>query len=206
MAEDSTQTQTTSTTEGESTTTQTAGGQQATDSTTGAATQTATSTTEAQTQTTKIDTSSPEFKAALTEAIKAKLPQLQRQAKAQVAKELSGEKEGEPTVDELKTKLSERDAKLRVLEARDQLESFIADKRNQLQVRNVRGLFKLIKDDLEYDEEGKVTNFKDVIAAAKSEAAEFFGGQASSIDAGVRAQQNGSADMNQRIRALAGRG
>lgn len=153
----------------------------------------------------KIDTNSPEFKAALTEAIRQKLPQLQKQARKDVAKELSGEKDGEPTVEQLKSQMSEKDTELRTYRAKDQLEAFVSDKRNQIQVRNLRGLFKLIKDDLKYDDEGNVTNFKDVIAQAKAEAAEFFGGVTPSIDAGIRAQQNGSADMNQRIRALAGR-
>ena len=145
---------------------------------------------------TKIDTNSSEFRAALTAAIEKKLPQLQKQARAAVAKELSGEKDGEPTVEELKTRITERDQRLRVYEARDQLESFAADKRNQVQISNFRGVFKLIKDDLEYDDAGKVTNFKDVLAAAKAEAPEFFRGTSSSIDAGNGSRQQPAMDMN----------
>ena len=204
MADESTQS-TQTTTEGKESTqaTSTADGQKAGDSTTttGADAQTAQTTTEAKTtETTKIDTSSPEFKEALTKAIREKLPQLQKQARRDVAKELSGEKEGEPTIDELKSKISERDAKLRVFEAKDQLETFVADKRNQVQVRNLRGLFKLIKDDLKFDDEGNVTNFKEVIATAKSEASEFFGGTSSSIDAGNGSRGLATADMNALIR------
>lgn len=201
MAEESTQTQTT-TEDKSNSTTSTADGQQAADTSTGADTQTAQTTTEAKVDKTetkteaKIDTNSPEFKQALTDAIKSKLPQLQKQARAAVAKELSGEKEGEPTVEELKTKITERDQKLRVYEARDQLETFAADKRNQITISNYRGVFKLIKDDLQYDDEGKVTNFKEVLAAAKAEAPEFFRGQSSSIDAGNGSRQQPAMDMN----------
>ena len=145
---------------------------------------------------TKIDTNSPEFKAALTDAIKNKLPQLQKQARAAVAKELSGEKEGEPTVEDLKGKLSGLESRVRIYEARDQLETFAADKRNQITISNYRGVFKLIKDDLQYDDEGKVTNFKEALAAAKSEAPEFFRGQSSSIDAGNGSRQQATMDMN----------
>lgn len=207
MAEEST-TETQTTTGKESTTTQTAGGQQAADSTTGADTQAA-QTTEGQSQTTetkttetKIDENSPEFKAALTAAIEKKLPQLQRQARAAVAKELSGgdTKEGEPTVEDLKKQITERDTRLRTFEARDQLESFVADKRNQITVNNIRGVFKLIKDDLKFDDDGNVTNFKEALAAAKLDAPEMFRGAASSIDAGNGARQIAATDMNALIR------
>lgn len=199
MADDTT-TQTT-TTEDKSTNTSTADGQKAEDTSKGADTQTAQTTTEAKTtdttKTEKVDiTQSPEFKQALTDAIKNKIPQLQKQARKDVAKELSGEKEGEPTVEELKTKITERDNKLRVYEARDQLETFAADKRNQVTISNYRGVFKLIKDDLQYDDDGKVTNFKEVLASAKSEAPEFFRGQSSSIDAGNGSRQQSAMDMN----------
>lgn len=149
----------------------------------------------------KIDTNSPEFKDALTKAIQAKIPQLQKQARKDVAKELSGEKEGEPTVEDLKSKLTGLEAKVRVYEARDQLETFAGDKRNQITISNFRGVFKLIKDDLQYDDDGKVTNFKDVLASAKLEAPEFFRGQSSSIDAGNGSRQVGTMDsMNALIR------
>lgn len=141
-------------------------------------------------------TATPEFKDALTKAMAAKIPQLQKQARKDVARELSGEKEGEPTVDDLKAKMSTLTTENMKLKARDQLEEFVSDKRNQVQVKNLRGLFKFIKDDLQYDDDGKVTNFKEALAAAKVEAGEFFGGTASSIDAGNGSRQAATADMN----------
>lgn len=202
MADESTQTQTTTTEDKSNSTTSTADGQKAADTSTGADTQTAQTTTEAKvdktdTKTeTKIDTNSPEFKTALTEAIKSKLPQLQKQARAAVAKELSGEKEGEPTVEELKTKLSKQDERLRRYEAREQVEDFVGDKRNQVQVRNMKALIRYVEHDFEYDEQGKVTNLKDLLTHAKSEVPELFGGQSSSIDAGNGSRQQATLDMN----------
>lgn len=199
MADDTT-TQTT-TTEDKSTNTSTADGQKAEDTSKGADTQTAQTTTEAKTtdttKTEKVDiTQSPEFKDALTKAIRDKIPQLQKQARKDVAKELSGEKEGEPTVEDLKKQNADKDVELRTYRAKDQLETFAADKRNQVTISNYRGVFKLIKDDLQYDDDGKVTNFKEVLASAKSEAPEFFRGQSSSIDGGNGSRQQSAMDMN----------
>lgn len=206
MADESTQTNQTTTTENESTsTTSSADGQKAADSTTGAATQTAKTTTEAsdkadKTTETKIDENSPEFKSALTKAITAKLPQLQKQARAAVAKELSGEKEGEPTIEDLKKANSDKDTELRRYRARDQVEDFVGDKRNQVQVRNMKALIRYVEHQFEYDDNGKVTNLKELLTAAKSEVPELFGGTSSSIDAGNGARQVPVVDMNALIR------
>jgi len=144
----------------------------------------------------KIDENSPEFKAALTKAITAKLPQLQKQARAAVAKELSGEKEGEPTVDDLKKLNSDKDSELRRYRARDQVEDFVGDKRNQLQVRNMKALIRYVEHQFEYDDNGKVTNLKELLASAKLEVPELFGGSSSSIDAGNGSRQQPALDMN----------
>lgn len=144
----------------------------------------------------KIDTNSPEFKAELTKAIAAKIPQLQKQARKDVAKELSGEKEGEPTVDDLKKLNTDKDNELRRYRARDQVEDFVGDKRNQLQVRNMKALIRYVEHQFEYDDQGKVTNLKELLTSAKLEVPELFGGQSSSIDAGNGARQQPAMDMN----------
>lgn len=202
MADESTTESTQTTTAKEFTsTTSSADGQQAADSTTGAATQTA-QTTEASNKTdtaqteTKIDENSPEFKTALTKAIQAKLPQLQKQARKDVARELSGEKEGEPTVEDLKKANADKDSELRRYRARDQVEDYVGDKRNQLQVRNMKALIRYVEHDFKYDDEGKVTNLKELLTSAKLEVPELFGGQSSSIDAGNGARQQPAMDMN----------
>src|ERR1051326_369695 len=82
-----------------------------------------------------------------------------------------GDSSTKPTVEQLSKRAEDAEQRLRVFEARDQLETFISDKRNNVQVRNVRGLFKYIKDGLEFDDEGNVTNFREVLAQAKNERA-----------------------------------
>jgi len=109
-------------------------------------------------------------------------------------------KDAKPTVETVTKERDDLAQRLRTLEARDQLETFIADKRNNLQVRNIRGLFKYIKDDLEFDDEGNVTNFKDVLTQAKSEAGEFFGANHGSADGGRGNNQPANVDMNTIIR------
>ena len=165
----------------------------------GAGTQTAKKTAEAA----QADiTQTPEFKAALTSAIEKKLPQLRKQ----IAKEVSGEKEGQPSVEELKGRAETAETELRRYRARDQVEAYVSDKRNNVQVRNMRALVRFVEHDFEYDDEGKVTNLKDLIAQAKADAPELFGVAAGSADGGAGAHsQNGDGDMNARIRQAAGR-
>lgn len=165
--------------------------------TTGAGTQTA-STSEAA----KPDiTQTPEFKAALTAAMEKKLPQLKRQ----LAKELTGEKDGQPSVEEIQRRADEAESSLRTYRAKDQLEDFISDKRNAITVKNPKAVFKYIKDDLEYDDEGKVTNFKDVLSRAKAEAPELFIPVTGSVNAGAGGHSAVGVDMNRELRRAAGR-
>src|SRR5687768_387117 len=63
-------------------------------------------------------TQTPEFKAALTSAIEKKLPQLRKA----IGKELSGEKEGQPAMEELQQRATAAEAELRTFRAKDQLE------------------------------------------------------------------------------------
>lgn len=165
---------------------------------TGAATQTAK--TEAQTDITQTQ----EFKSAVTAAIEKRIPQIRKQ----IAKEVSGEKEGQPSVEELqqRTEATERD--LRFYKARDQVEDFVTDKRNQANIRNVRAFCRYFKDDFAFDDEGKVSNLKDLYTRAKVEAPELLGMGTGSIDgaAGNNNPAFSGADMNSRIRHAAGRG
>lgn len=144
-------------------------------------------------------TQTPEFKQALTAAIEKKLPQIRKQ----IAKEVSGEKDGQPSVEELQQRSETAERSLRFFQARDQVEDFISDKKNQANIKNVRAFCKYFKDDFTFDDEGKVTNLKDLYTRAKVETPELLGMVTGSIDAG--AGTNGSAqdsnDMNARLRA-----
>jgi hypothetical protein len=189
------------TTEEESKETSADDGKKTDDSKAGAETQAA------KTEAAKVDiTQTPEFKTALENAIRAKMPQLHKQARKEIAKEVSGEKEGQPTAEELKTRAETAETELRRFRARDQVEAYIADKRNGVTVRNTRALVRFIEHDFEFDDEGKVVNLKDLVTQAKVEAPELFGVITGSADGGVGARSSGSPDMNTLIRQRAGYG
>lgn len=134
---------------------------------------------------------------------------LQRDVKKELQKELkklSGEQEGQPSVEELKGRAESAETELRRYRARDQVDAYVSDKRNNLTVRNVRALMRLVEHDFEYDDEGEVTNLKELVAQAKAEAPELFGTAAGSADGGAGAQNgSGALDMNSHIRQMAGR-
>lgn len=116
-----------------------------------------------------------------------------------------GESTTKPTVDSVAKERDDALSKLRVYEAAEQVEEFITDKRNNAQVRNMRGLLRLIRSDYEFDDDGKVTNLKELIAEAKRDAPELFGAPASSVDAGAGGNGAVGASMNDLIRRAAGR-
>jgi hypothetical protein len=94
---------------------QTANTSDATAQNTGAATTGAGTQTAQNTGANNVDvTQTPEFKAALTAAIKDKIPQLRRQ----LAKDISGEKDGEPGVADLQQQLNEEKTARQKAEAR----------------------------------------------------------------------------------------
>jgi hypothetical protein len=150
-------------------------------------------------------TETPEFKAALTAAIKDKIPQLKRQ----VAREFTGEKDGGVTLEELQRQLSERDAKLRAYEAKDEVQKFISNGQNKLNVdpKNIRGIEALVIPQLEYDDNGKPSNLREAFESAKVIAPALFVNSTSNINAH---SGNGNAtrpgNMNDWIRQQAGIG
>jgi hypothetical protein len=150
-------------------------------------------------------TQTPEFKSALTAAIRDKIPQLKRQ----IAKEITGEKEGGVTLEELQRQLSERDQKIRSFEAKDKVSEFLSDGRNKLNVRpeNIRGIEALVIPMLDYDEDGKPSNLRDAIETAKSIAPALFVNSTSNINANS-GNGNGTrpTNMNDLIRQQAGIG
>lgn len=147
-------------------------------------------------------TQTKEFKDALTAAVANKIPQL----KKQIAKELTGDKDGQPSVEELQRGVDDAKRDLRFYQARDQVEDFIADKRNQANVRNIKAFCRYFKDDFTFDDEGKVSNLKDLYTRAKVETPELLGIATSSIDgaAGNGSPAIADGDMNKLLRSAAG--
>lgn len=124
-------------------------------------------------------------------------------------KKLTADDPEKPNVEELQRQLSERDTKLRAIEARESVTDYLSDARHKLNVKpeNVRAIVKLVMPDLEYDDEGKPSNIKDAIENAKSLAPALFANTPGSIDA--NAGRNGhvtAPNMNQLIRQQAGYG
>lgn len=208
----------TNSTAGESQTTDAnAGGQAAGDSTTGAATQTASTEAEQQQQTQQ------QSQSQTTDDDKVTKAEAKRQAEELVTKTVKrklraelikrgidpdaqdGEQTTKPTVDSVTKERDDAIARVRVFEAAEQVEEFIADKRNNVQVRNPRALIKFIRADYQFDDDGKVTNLKELIADAKRDAPELFGIATGSIDGGAGNGATLGADMNSLIRRAAGR-
>lgn len=168
--------------------------------TAGAATEAAQTSQAAQTDITQ----TAEFKSALTAAIEKKLPQLRKQ----IAKEVSGEKEGQPSVDELTQRATTAEQRARQLEAKDAVFDYADDPKNKIGLRpdSRKSFWAVVKDDLEYDDEGRVTNLAAVVRAARSDHPALFTPTSGSINGGAGASQPaGSPDMNRWIRQAAGR-
>lgn len=166
----------------------------------GAVTETAKTTSQAA----QVDiTETPEFKAALTAAVEKKLPQLRRQ----IGKELSGEKEGQASVEDLQRERDEARNEARTLKAKDDLFDYVDDggKKVGLRADSRRAFWRIAQSLIEFDDDGKPSNISDVVKAVKSEAPALFTSSTGSVDAG--AHSNGAApnDINSFIRRAAGR-
>lgn len=151
-------------------------------------------------------TQEPTFTQAQVNAMIAKrLPQA---VKAEL-KKMSGDDDTKPNVDDLQRQLSDKDAKIRSFEAKDEVQKYIADGRNKLNIRpeNIRGIEALVIPFLEYDDNGKPSNLKDAIESAKSIAPALFTNSTPNINAHQgNGQQTGPVNMNGFIRQKAGYG
>lgn len=108
--------------------------------------------------------------------------------------------------DRLKQRAEEAEARLREREGRDLFERAARDAGGA----NTAKLYRLVKDEIEYDEQGKPTNLKELVAFAKRDYPEEFGGghkTAGSADGGAGNKSAASLQpsMNDFIRRLTGR-
>ena len=132
---------------------------------------------------------------------------LKSAVKAELRK-LTGEQEGGPTVEDLQRQLSESNGRIRSFEAREEVESYLNDGRNKLNVRadNIRGIQEIVIPRLKYDDSGKPENLKEAVESAKLIAPALFANQSSNINAGAGLGTNTApANMNDIIRQKAGR-
>lgn len=121
-------------------------------------------------------------------------------------KKLTGETDGQPTVDDLQRQLNDYQSKTRTLESREQVRDFLTDPRNKINVRteNIRAIEKLVFSELEFDEDGKPSNLRDAIDLVKSEAPTLFVSSSSSINGASGKQAEQPFNWNDQIRAAAG--
>lgn len=73
-------------------------------------------------------------------------------------------------VEKLKAQNAEMAKRLAERDALDTFEQFFSKKG----VKNIKGLYRALKDDLEFDDKGKVSNLKDLLDEAKETFPEFF--------------------------------
>jgi hypothetical protein len=70
---------------------------------------------------------------------------------------------------------------------------------------STRAVYALIRDDIDYDDDGEPTNIADLIGKAKKDEPQLFRAAAGSGDGGKRGPITEPDDMNARIRRMAGR-
>lgn len=108
--------------------------------------------------------------------------------------------------DRLRKRADDAEEELRKRDARDALE----DALSQAGFEKPRKMFRLLKDDLTFDEKGRPDNIKDLIALAKRDYAEELKPDADpkkakgSVDAGAKGGVAKGGDMNDFIRRSAG--
>lgn len=122
-------------------------------------------------------------------------------------KKLTGD-DDKPDVNALQTQLSEQQAKIRSYEAKDEVQKFLADGRNKLNIKpeNHRGIEALVIPLLEYDDDGKPSNLKEAIESAKSIAPVLFTNGTPNINGHEGRAPINVSDMNGLIRRGAGIG
>ena len=103
-------------------------------------------------------------------------------------------------VKDYEAKESQWAAERRERDARDAVIEAAGDEK--IGARNPRAVYKLVKDDLEFDDKtGQIRNLPDVLKRAKAEYPELFGRSAGSVDGGSGSRAKGAgADMNAWLR------
>jgi hypothetical protein len=137
---------------------------------------------------------------------------LQTRLKAAVKaelKKLSADETDKPDVDELTRQLSETKQRAQAIEAREAVRDFLSDPNHKLNVKatSVAAIVKLVTPDLEFDDEGKPTNLKDAVNAAKNLAPDLFANSSASINANNgRVNATPTRGMDALIRSATGHG
>jgi len=100
-------------------------------------------------------------------------------------KKLTTDDEGKESVEELTRQLSETRQRAQAIEAREAVRDYLSDPVHKLNVKatSIAAIVKLVTPDLEFDEDGKPTNLKEAVLAAKTLAPDLFANSSASINA-----------------------
>ena len=134
---------------------------------------------------------------------------LKAAVKAELKKLSSDDDPAKPNVEELTRQLSETKQRAQAIEAREAVRDFISDPVHKLNVAasNVVAIVKLVTPDLEFDDDGKPTNLREAVNAAKLLAPALFANSSASINAGNgRNGQTPTRGMDALIRQATGHG
>jgi hypothetical protein len=124
-------------------------------------------------------------------------------------KKLTTEDETKDSVEDLTRQLSETKQRAQAIEAREAVRDFLSDPNHKLNVKttSVAAIVKLVTPDLEFDDEGKPTNLKDAVNAAKNLAPDLFANSSASINANNgRVNATPTRGMDALIRSATGHG
>jgi len=122
-----------------------------------------------------------------------------REAKAQYEKQIGDAKLNED--ERAKAHITELESQLRQRDARDA----VIEQATKAGTTNASAVWKLIKDDLEFDANGQIKNLKEALAEAKSVVPQLFPQRPGSANAGDGGDAKPGATMNDMIRRAAGR-
>jgi hypothetical protein len=124
-------------------------------------------------------------------------------------KKLTTDDETKDSVEDLTRQLSETKQRAQAIEAREAVRDFLSDPNHKLNVKatSIAAIVKLVTPDLEFDDEGKPTNLKDAVNAAKNLAPDLFANSSASINANNgRVNATPTRGMDALIRSATGHG
>jgi len=99
------------------------------------------------------------------------------------------------------------DARTEVLrqKARSKVLDYLTDPKEKVGARNARAVLRMIEPSFEYEDDGEISNLKELVAQVKREAPELFMTSTGSANGGSGRTTQTHVDMNAAIRRAAGR-
>lgn len=139
------------------------------------------------------------------QSLRKRLHQLEEEQKKADNEKLSETERLKKEKSDLEKSLNETKAQLVEHNRREAFLTVASDEKRQ--VKNPRALYRFVRDDIETDDDGQITNLESLFKQAKQEAPELFGAKANGSADGGSGSREGSkgGDMNSLIRQATGR-